>query len=177
MKKEQPKISAKEKKEQFLKAEALLKTLEEKQNFRLIYDSFYQNKNLDANEIALLFVLITNAPTFKPNYEYLMKRLKIGEIKLIKASKGLQEKGYLKIVNKGKNNKEWIVSQKPILNIDNLKGAPIEPNQIKKLLDNGLMSKEQAKANIQKYLVNIFNEYRNGQTDEELLEIIKTKWL
>jgi len=84
-----------------------------KQNFIIVYDSVYKNTNLTTDEIALLIKLISLAPTFKPTAEKLADILHISKRALLKASKGLQAKGYLKIKKFGKCS-EWTINQQPI---------------------------------------------------------------
>lgn len=86
-----------------------------KQNFIIVYDSVYKNTNLTTDEIALLIKLIALAPTFKPTAEKLADILHISKRALLKASKGLQAKGYLKIKKFGKCS-EWTINQQPIEN-------------------------------------------------------------
>ena len=87
--------------------------LENKEHFILIYESVYKNNELTADELALILKLSAAAPTFKPTKNKLMALLHISEHAFLKATKGLQEKGYLKIINKHKGGSIWLLEQRP----------------------------------------------------------------
>lgn len=88
---------------------------EPKHNFIIVYDTIYRNNDLSATEKGLLLNLLSIAPTFKPSRNGLIKISKIGRETYDKAIKSLQEKGYIKIERKGKNEYKYIVNQTPQL--------------------------------------------------------------
>lgn len=92
----------------------LIKT-ENNQHFILLYESVYKNTKLTSDEIALIVKLTSASPTFKPTKNTLTSILHISDRALIKAAKGLKEKGYLQIINNGKGGSQWILTQEPKL--------------------------------------------------------------
>lgn len=91
-----------------------------KHNFIIVYDTFYKNKELTAEEIALFIKLKAAAPTFKITQDKLAQALNTCRDIIKKASKGLQKKGYLKIEHpRSKSACKWIINDAPIFkNID-----------------------------------------------------------
>lgn len=163
-------------------AEHILNNLDEKKrHFVILYDSFYLNKNLTGDEIALFTYLITRAPYFKPNTYHLKKQLKMGDDRFFRASKGLQEKGYLFIENKGRNGVIWTTTQTPIkenafndFSRDEII-ANYNPIRTLELLERGTISKEQAKQWTAQYISALKSKL--DFTEEEIIKIARHNWL
>lgn len=90
-----------------------------KHNFIIVYDSIYKNKDLNANEIAILIYLLSRSPTYKPSAKSIQHNLKIGQKTYFKTIKNLQEKGYIKITREN-NEYKYIVNQEPPIKAENL---------------------------------------------------------
>lgn len=129
-----------------------------KENYIIVYESVYKNTELNAIEIALLVKILSLSPTFKHNLATLSKILHIPYKAILKASKGLQQKGYLSIKNNGIKGITFIVNQKPIQSIDinNIDIKHISVPTMEYLLESKQTPKELKKA-ILEYLNKIIN--------------------
>ena len=143
-----------------------------KQNFIIVYDSVYKNNDLTAEELQLLIKLISIAPTFKPTAEKLAKILKHDKRTILKASKGLQAKGYLKIEKHG-NTSQWTINQQPINQLTDysketllnaLLNFDIDLKQLKELHKRKIIDDRLFIATATAYA-------------KEIQRIVKTKWL
>lgn len=150
-----------------------IKIQEPKRNFIIIYDSVYKNTDLTTDEIALIVKLLSCAPTFKPTSEKLAKILNINIKRLTKATKGLQNKGYLKI-KKYSNKSEWTISQEPFINDLEEITTPI---LLKMLLDNRIKLDDLRRLRKLKLIDDKILIETSEKYIEEIRRIIKTPWL
>lgn len=141
-----------------------------KRNFIIVYDSVYKNNNLNALELQLIIKLLSCAPTFKPSYRKLTQILKISDTTLLKAVKGLKEKGYLTIVKNGKES-EWHITQEPTINkIKDLNCDTL----VNALLDFEITPKELKQLHKLKYIDDIIYIKTLKKYSEEIQKIIKS---
>ena len=144
-----------------------------KQRFIIVYESVYKNTNLTTDEIALIIKLLSIAPTFKPTSRKLADILKIDLKRLNKASKGLQDKGYL-IIKRFGNNSEWTITQEPF--IETLKDLNKE-TLLNALLNFEIDFKDLKQLHKLKMIDDkLFIETATAY-GKELQRIVKTKWL
>lgn len=87
---------------------------EPKKRFIIIYESVYKQK-LTIEELGLLTKLVACAPNFKINKLGLATILNCSKETIEKASKGLKEKGFLKIENNFKSGSKWTINQEPLI--------------------------------------------------------------
>lgn len=115
---------------------------QQKHNFVVIQDTLYKTK-LNILECGLLFKLITRAPTFKTTKLNLARVLNCSKENIETATKGLKEKGILKVENNFKGGSKWTINQEPIINkinnfnfeniLDALTRCIINTNDLKQL--------------------------------------------
>lgn len=179
-------------------AETYLKQIDDKQHFVILKETFYKNQNLTGDEIALFVYLITRAPTYKPNHKGLKKALKMGDDRYFKASKGLQDKGYLIIDKNGKNGTTYTLSQTPTGNAEALGSIEEtiffnEPSHLMELYEREAINKTQFIKRLRDYITALStkadltkDEYnalinheppKAEQTEAEQIKLAKTKWL
>lgn len=144
-----------------------------KRNFIIVYDTIYKNNQITSDEMHLLIKLISLAPTFKPTTEKLADILHLSKRALIKASKGLQKKGYL-IIKKHGNTSQWIINQEPI-------NTELQ-NLTKEHLLNALLNFEIDLQKLKllhklKYIDDRLFIETTTAYGKEIQRIVKTKWL
>lgn len=111
---------------------------ETKHNFIIVYDTIYKSK-LTLEELGLLVKLLACAPSFKPTIKKLETELNASNRKILRAVKGLKQKGFLSIENNFKSGSVWTITQEPILN--KVKGYT-EQEIINALLDYEITTKD-----------------------------------
>lgn len=101
-------------KEKEIQGESL--QIEEPKNkgFAIIYNPLKNDNTLTTNERAILWTLITASNTFKPSIRGLEKILKISPKTILKATKSLENKGYLIIEGKATKSAKWRVIFDPL---------------------------------------------------------------
>lgn len=150
-----------------------IKIQEPKKNFIILYDSVYKNTDLTTDEIALIVKLLSCAPNFKPTSEKLSNILNIDIRRLTKASKGLQEKGYLKI-KKYSHTSEWTISQEPLINNFKEITTPILLNA---LLNYKIRFEDLKKLRKLKYIDDKILKETTNLYLKEIQKIAKYNWL
>ena len=166
-------------------AEQILIKNNTEKKYVVLYDTFYNHKGLTGGEYALFVYLLTRTPNFKPCKRGLMTCLQMSERAILKASKGLQEKGFLTIENKGQGASTWTITQTPIkayqtkdLRLDDIL-LSMNPQAIEEKRANGTISDEQAKEQLTIYISALKSKWFSDEEDYEkhVREIIKTKWV
>ncbi len=142
-------------------------------NFIIVYETIYKNNDLTSEEIHLLIKLIAKAPNFKPTSDKLADILHMSKKTLNKASKSLQEKGYLTIKKYG-NKSEWNITQTPILNTINILSVE---NLVNGLLNYTITPKELKLMHKLKRIDDKIYIETIKQYSKELQRILKTNWL
>lgn len=141
-------------------------------NFIVVYETIYKRNDFTTDELALLVKLIGMAPNFKPTTRKLADILKLDYHRLIKATKALQDKGFLKIKKYGSKS-EWIINQQPIKNMKDFNKETL----LNALLNFDITIKDLKRFHKLKIIDDkLYIETIKNYIDE-LKKITKTKWL